>query len=323
MGKYQQGLIAYCCLLQMFMALNALPSTWESRIINGSDVNWDDTRYQVSLRNKYIDDMFFGAGHLCGGTLVARNLVLTASHCIWDEHKQKFRNASEFVITMGNVDRTKKSGSLKLQVREIITGPNFNPTTYRDDIAIVILDDSVPLNYLRASIMEVNENAHIEAGTKCTVSGWGITEKGSYSKRLRSLEAPVIDREVCVDTYGSDTIFDGMMCAGYLRGGRDACLGDSGGPLICDNKLVGIVSFGIGCALPKYPGVYTNVSYYIEWFRNRTASIEDRGINEDVINNLTMINAHISSLAPNDYSRQFTWFILALFSIFSKIVSSF
>lgn len=58
----------------------------------------------------------------------------------------------------------------------------------------------------------------------------------------------------------------GMICAGYMQaGGVDACQGDSGGPLVCNGTLAGIVSWGYRCAVPGYPGIYTNVSYYNNW----------------------------------------------------------
>ena len=75
---------------------------------------------------------------------------------------------------------------------------------------------------------------------------------------------PIVGYASCDSSYGNLSM--GMLCAGYmLTGGVDACQGDSGGPLVCNGVLVGIVSFGQGCAQPGYPGVYTNVSYYNTW----------------------------------------------------------
>ncbi|XP_059223469.1 trypsin eta [Stomoxys calcitrans] len=323
MRTYKQGLVGLLSLVFFLMTVNALPTSGQSRIISGTEVDWESTRYQVSVRNQYIDSIFFGAGHLCGGTLVARNLVLTAAHCIWDEQRELFRAPNEFVVVMGNVDRLKKTGSLKIGVRSIIIGPRFNTSTYRDDIAIMVLNESIPLNYQRASIMPLNDKPNLREGTSCTVSGWGITEKGHFSRKLRHLEAPIINRNICANNYGHTTILPGMMCAGYLEGIRDACIGDSGGPLVCDNKLVGIVSFGIGCALPDYPGVYTNVADYIDWYRNNTASIQDRGImaNYTTTPNNTIVLPHRANSSPIGCSKSSILVMVPLLSILYKFLA--
>lgn len=79
---------------------------------------------------------------------------------------------------MGSVDRTMKYGNtLKIPVREIVMTSNVDPSIFRDDFAILILNQSVPENYTGASIIQMNENRTLPEGTKCTVSGWGVTEK--------------------------------------------------------------------------------------------------------------------------------------------------
>lgn len=84
---------------------------------------------------------------------------------------------------------------------------------------------------------------------------------------LMTVQVPIISRSECSLNYA---ITKDMLCAGYMQGGRDACTADSGGPLICNNKLAGIVSYGIGCALEGYPGIYTNVGYFLDWLRQNT-----------------------------------------------------
>ncbi|KAG7310575.1 hypothetical protein JYU34_003368, partial [Plutella xylostella] len=90
---------------------------------------------------------------------------------------------------------------------------------------------------------------------------------------LQEVELPVISTAECrrrtrlLPLY---RVTDDMFCAGYERGGRDACLGDSGGPLMCqesDHKwyIYGVTSNGYGCARANRPGVYTKVSNYIDW----------------------------------------------------------
>jgi len=103
---------------------------------------------------------------------------------------------------------------------------------------------------------------------RATVAGWGaLTEGGSSPVVLYKVDVPVVTDESCRSSYGSSSVADSMICAG--EGGKDSCQGDSGGPMMCErdgvNYLCGIVSWGLGCARPGYPGVYTEVSYFDEW----------------------------------------------------------
>uniref|UniRef100_A0A1L8EJE5 Putative trypsin-1-like protein n=1 Tax=Haematobia irritans TaxID=7368 RepID=A0A1L8EJE5_HAEIR len=321
MWIFMQGLLVGLSLIHISVGANTLPFVSESRIINGSEVSWENTRYQVSVRYKERDELEFGKGHTCGGSLVAPNLVLTAAHCVWDDGNKVYRNASDFVIVMGNVDRTVELNSLKLDVREIAPSSTFDPATFRDDIAIMVLNEPVPDSYTRATLIELNENPNIEEGTLCLVSGWGITEDGELAQHLRALEAPILNRTRCSENYGSSIIQDGMMCAGYFEGMRDSCTADSGGPLMCDNRLVGIVSFGTGCALPKYPGVYTNVAKYIEWFRSSNESIQLRYHMHNTTNGT---GTHSLNTATSfGYNASFISLMILVLSIFSKLMSLF
>ncbi|CAG0911670.1 unnamed protein product [Cyprideis torosa] len=89
--------------------------------------------------------------------------------------------------------------------------------------------------------------------------------------KLQEVDLLTIDPWDCEDSYGLD-IYPGMFCAGwYFDGDRDPCVGDGGGPLICESTLAGIVSWGGGCAVPRYPGVYTDVGFYNSWIESNLA----------------------------------------------------
>lgn len=94
------------------------------------------------------------------------------------DNLKKLRSPSEFSVVMGSVDRTDKSNdTLKLSVSTIITSSTFDPTTFKDDISIMILSTPVPDNYTGSSIIALNEDLNLPVGTKCMVTGWGLTEK--------------------------------------------------------------------------------------------------------------------------------------------------
>ncbi|XP_075927865.1 trypsin-like [Petromyzon marinus] len=88
---------------------------------------------------------------------------------------------------------------------------------------------------------------------------------------LMCVQAPVLSDTSCRNSYPGD-ITNNMICLGYLEGGKDACKNDSGGPVVCNGQLQGIVSWGRGCALPNYPGVYTKVCNYNSWIASTMAA---------------------------------------------------
>ena len=111
-------------------------------------------------------------------------------------------------------------------------------------------------------------------GDKCTVTGWGtLKSNGKQPKKLMKVDVPIISRSQCNENqwYGG-AITDNMICAGYTKGKKDSCQGDSGGPFICNGKLAGVVSFGIGCARPDLPGIYTNVKTYVDWIEGNSVT---------------------------------------------------
>merc|ERR1712025_1032563 len=104
----------------------------------------------------------------------------------------------------------------------------------------------------------------------------GTSEGGSLASELMKVDVPVVSDDACRDSYGQNDIADSMIRAGLPQGGKDSCQGDSGGPFIAgepgSEELIGIVSWGIGCARKGYPGVYTEVSYFVDWIMETMAT---------------------------------------------------
>ena len=107
----------------------------------------------------------------------------------------------------------------------------------------------------------------------CYVSGWGSLKKrlGPSSKLLHWVNMPLVPNSKCNLAYRG-IITKNMICMGYPEGGKDSCRADSGGPLVCPDEkrqaiITGVVSFGVGCGDPRYPGVYTKVVAYLKWIR--------------------------------------------------------
>ncbi|XP_037932751.1 transmembrane protease serine 9-like, partial [Teleopsis dalmanni] len=251
----------------LYMQQNCYAQFAQTKIINGTEVNWSGTKYQVSLRLKF-NDWFFGAGHICGGTLISTKAILTAAHCMLDSNKN-LRDPAVFLVVMGNLNKYQQNqNTLIYNVTNFTVHENFNDTTYEADIAILYIDREVPVNDKLVQPIALNEQSNLLHGINCIVTGWGKTETGSYASQLMGVEVEIIDRNLCSLNYGP-LIREDMICAGYMNGERDACFGDSGGPLVCNNKLCGVVSFGSGCAEPGYPGVYIDVATYSIWINEK------------------------------------------------------
>lgn len=195
--------------------------------------------------------------------LIFSNLIFFLSHCTTG------RQPSELSIRVGSL--LSSVGGQVSPIGQIIQHPSYNSGTQDNDLSILLLLNPVTLT----NTVGVVSLPNIEpvSGTLATVSGWGVLEEnGATSPVLQFVNVPIISRLQCRARYGPTQVTDNMICAGYNEGGRDSCQGDSGGPLALQgtNIQVGIVSWGIGCARPGRPGVYTNLARYLPWISQQT-----------------------------------------------------
>lgn len=126
------------------------------------------------------------------------------------------------------------------------------------------------------------QDEFLTEGDVLTVSGWGSTNNPNNNENLlRAVDVPKVDLERCRPFFNDINlnVTNDMICAGFDEGGKDACFGDSGGPLISTNtkirKLVGVVSWGVGCAQPNRPGVYARVASFSDWITKLIAADND------------------------------------------------
>uniref|UniRef100_A0A8C0M3K8 Elongin B n=1 Tax=Canis lupus familiaris TaxID=9615 RepID=A0A8C0M3K8_CANLF len=188
---------------------------------------------------------------------------------------------SEYRVRLGALHLGPASPrALWAQVRRVLLPPDHSEERARGDLALLQLRRPVPLS---ARVQPVClPEACPPPGTPCWVTGWGSLHPGEPLpdwRPLQGVRVPLLDSRTCDRLYhvgtnlprGEHIVLPGSVCAGYIQGHRDACQGDSGGPLTCVKSgrwvLVGVVSWGKGCALPNRPGVYTNVATYSPWIR--------------------------------------------------------
>ncbi|KAI8482556.1 hypothetical protein Bbelb_397040 [Branchiostoma belcheri] len=145
-------------------------------------------------------------------------------------------------------------------------------SSHRDNPALLKLRKRVRFTPYIRPVCLPDSTTVVQPGTVCTITGWGTTsEGGSLSDQLQEADVPIVSNADCSSSYTGLLDLDSEICAGYMAGGVDSCQGDSGGPLVWltegQHLLIGLTSWGEGCARPNRPGVYTRVTSVVNWIK--------------------------------------------------------
>ena len=258
------------------------------RIVGGGEAVEDRYSYAVSLQG-------YDGAHYCGGSLIARDVVLTAAHC------QGVDGPRKVVLGRHDLDETYVGG--EFDVWGELPHPGYDEARTDNDFMLLFLDlGDDPLLAAGEGVVTVKLNSDPSvpaSGQDATVVGWGDTDPSEYysdiSDVLMGVDLSIVSNDEC-SLAGDDgggggggwfswsssyesydgKITENMMCA--RAAGGDSCQGDSGGPLVIGggdggpDVQIGVVSWGVGCASEEYPGVYARVSRAYDWIRTEVCA---------------------------------------------------
>lgn len=244
------------------------------RIVGGAAASYGANPWQVEIEMYKRDE---GFSHHCGGAIISDNHVLTAAHCL----QRPGLSRHDYRLKVGDHNLGQQDQDEQMfEIEDWTMHPFFAVGgAYNNDVAVVKVKAQRGKGFQMSRFVSPaclpSPGTSYTPGTKCQVSGWGLTDPDNYyskSQVLHSTEVILLSDSECKELHGSRGYAPGMICAGHLDGKRDACNGDSGGPLACNINgtymLLGLVSWGKSCGKPRQPGVYTHIQHYLDWIQS-------------------------------------------------------
>ncbi|GFH50147.1 hypothetical protein CTEN210_06623 [Chaetoceros tenuissimus] len=270
--KYERS--SYCKRLfkKIHKADEPQTSHIEERIIGGSDAPKDAYPWFAKGSENFFQPEFT---FFCGGMLVAPDWILTAAHCT---ALLPVETVSFQIGALSNPIDGDNGGQYSeiFSAEYIVEFPDYNYYNQYDDsndFALVKLKGHSTITPVDMDLTGITNS--YDSDKKLWTLGFGALDTSYYTKPdwLQHVDLGFISQRMCKDKYkGLSKITDNMLCA--TGPDKDSCSGDSGGPLYDkeNDKVVGVVSWGEGCADPQYPGVYAKISSQAEWIQETICS---------------------------------------------------
>jgi hypothetical protein len=257
-SKVESPLPNHCGKVKVYSAIKS------SKITGGKEARRGEFPWMVAIFGK-------NGKQFCGGTLLNSQYVLTASHCL---STYNAFDVGHLYVTIGdhNIHSTREGHHETRKISQLILHRGFEIKTYNNDVALLKLERAVDFTeYIQPICLPEANSSQSMDGYEVVVAGWGRERSyGSSVATLRKVNIPIWKHSECqrvFNTFAPGRLTEKNICAGDGKRNKDACIGDSGGPLMQNVAgvwhQVGIVSWGKGCG--SFPGVYTRVDQFLSW----------------------------------------------------------
>lgn len=227
------------------------------RVVNGTDAADGAYPYMVSLR------ISANRRHFCGGSLISREWVLTAAHCI------DYSSPEDILLVIGVTDFLDETENDFYNISQVVPHPQYDFWTIDFDFGLLKLAEPIELSDKIAIVELAEQDFDLVGGSWGVFSGWGVFNATvSNPSRLQRADLISVDTEECREIHAETgyDITDRMLCATYPGGGVDQCNGDSGGPYVYNGIQVGTSSWSVKpCGRYDFPGVMGRVASVRDW----------------------------------------------------------